>query len=131
MLTGGCFCGAVRYAVTAAPSHPTLCHCADCRRIAGAPAVAWFTVSVAGFHLTDGQPRRCRSSPRVERQFCGDCGTGLTYRHDDLAEIDITLCSLDAPERLAPADEIWCSRRLPWMEPGRRRPEYPRARPAE
>jgi hypothetical protein len=44
MLTGGCFCGDIRYAVTGSPFHPTNCHCSICRRTTGAPFVAWFSV---------------------------------------------------------------------------------------
>jgi hypothetical protein len=41
MLTGGCYCGAVRYETDGEPFHETICHCADCRRIVGAASVAW------------------------------------------------------------------------------------------
>ncbi|RYE54172.1 MAG: GFA family protein, partial [Hyphomicrobiales bacterium] len=30
-LSGGCFCGAVRYTVTGDVFNSTLCHCIDCR----------------------------------------------------------------------------------------------------
>ncbi len=128
MLAGGCFCGAVRYQVTAEPFHSTLCHCSDCRRMTGAP-VAWFTVPVSGFQFTAGAPRGFRSSPKVERQFCGDCGTGLTFQHADLPqEIDITTCSLDMPEQMAPKDHTFTRSRLAWMRLADGMPEYEIAR---
>ena len=34
-LTGGCQCGAVRYALLAAPSEPHLCHCRMCQKAFG------------------------------------------------------------------------------------------------
>lgn len=127
-LTGGCFCGAVRYEAGGEPFEPTLCHCSDCRRAAGAPAMAWFSVRPEAFRITAGTPKLLRSSPGVTRRFCGDCGTGLTYRHDALNEIDVTVCSLDDPELVPPADESWTSERLSWMRPGHPRPEYFRFR---
>src|SRR5882757_3478816 len=107
-LKGGCLCGAVRYH-SGAPSHPAVyCHCTSCRRAAGAHAVAWFTVANASLVFTQGEPAIYRSSPPVQRTFCARCGTPLTYRHDGRAgEVDITIGSLDEPDRVAPADHIW------------------------
>jgi hypothetical protein len=117
MLTGGCFCGDVRYEVTGAAFHSTLCHCSDCRRIAGAPMVAWFSVKAADFRIVNGAARRFQSSAKVERQFCGACGTGLTYQHAGLPEeIDVTTCSLDAPELMPPEDQSWTRGRLSWLK---------------
>src|SRR5262249_14890443 len=38
-MTGGCHCGAIRYALVGEPKFHALCHCTDCRRHAGAPMV--------------------------------------------------------------------------------------------
>lgn len=125
MLTGGCFCGAVRYALHGKPFHATLCHCSDCRRIAAAPAVAWITVPAGDFHIIAGTPKRLQSSPHAERRFCGDCGTGLTYQHaGHPGEIDITTCSLDHPEQIPPADQTFTQSRLPWMPSANSLPEH-------
>ena len=35
-LTGGCLCGAVRYAVDVPVTHLAACYCTDCRRLSGA-----------------------------------------------------------------------------------------------
>ena len=40
-ITGGCHCGAIRYQVEGDLIVHALCHCADCRRHAGAPMVGW------------------------------------------------------------------------------------------
>jgi hypothetical protein len=37
VLTGGCQCGAVRFAVSAAPVKVSICHCRMCQKAAGAP----------------------------------------------------------------------------------------------
>ena len=42
MLTGGCFCGAIRYEARGTPFHESNCHCSICRRTTGAPFVTWF-----------------------------------------------------------------------------------------
>jgi hypothetical protein len=125
---GGCLCGAVRYRATGAPGLPTLCHCASCRRAAGAPAVAWVTFAPERFAFVRGEPARFRSSPPVVRSFCGRCGTPLTYVHEAFAGVDVTTGSLDAPERCPPVDHTWTSERLPWWRPEPRWPELPRSR---
>jgi catechol 2,3-dioxygenase-like lactoylglutathione lyase family enzyme len=126
---GGCLCGAVRYRAEGAPRFPTLCHCASCRRAAGAPAVAWLTFAADAFAITRGEPVRYRSSPPVLRSFCGRCGTPLTYRHDAFGgAVDVTTASLDEPERGAPVDHTWTSERIAWWRPEPRWPEFPRSR---
>jgi len=116
MLTGGCLCGAVRYTADGVPFNATICHCSMCRRAAGAPMVAWFSVPRAGLRFTAGTPTRFASSAHATRSFCPRCGTPLTFasaRHPD--EIDITTCSLDDPAAMPPADHTRCSGRLAWV----------------
>lgn len=128
-LQGGCSCGAVRYEAHGTPFHQTLCHCVDCRRAAGAPAVAWFSVRAADLHWTHGAPALYRSSPAVERSFCGRCGTQLGYRNDGYPdEIDITTCSLDDPEALPPLDHTFISQQLRWLNISGDLPHFPRTR---
>jgi len=129
LLNGGCLCGAVRYQCGEPIFPPNICHCTSCRRAAGAHAVAWFTVSAASLILTQGQPAAYRSSPPVERTFCARCGTPLTYRHDGRAgEIDITIGSLDQPDRVAPVDHIWMQDAPRWDRPGDGLPCHLRSR---
>jgi catechol 2,3-dioxygenase-like lactoylglutathione lyase family enzyme len=128
-IEGGCLCGAIRYRAVGDATNRTLCHCASCRRAAGAPGVAWVTVPAGGFSIVHGAPATFRSSPKVLRTFCGACGTPLTYLHEDSAEgIDVTTCSLDAPEHFAPDDHTWASERVRWFEAASALPAYPHAR---
>jgi hypothetical protein len=130
MLHGGCFCGFVRYRVTDVPSHQTHCHCGICRRTSAAPFVAWFSVSPAGFQLTDGEPVSFRSSEHGTRSFCPRCGTPLTFRSSRLPdEIDVTACSLDEPEAFRPKDHTRTSSMLSWVELSDRLPRFREARP--
>ena len=130
MLTGGCFCGAIRYEANGAPFHPTLCHCSDCRRVAGAPVVAWFSVASADYRVVRGRPRIFASSPGAERSFCPACGPPLTFQSSaSRNEIDITLCSLDRPDDLPPADHTRTGSRLGWWDATGQLPGYQTTRP--
>jgi hypothetical protein len=117
MLTGGCYCGAIRYEASGPTVHQTNCHCTMCRRTTGAPCVAWFTVASQGFKLLSGQPAQFRSSNHATRTFCSTCGTQLTFV-DDAApgHIDITTCSLDEPDQVPPHDHIFTRSRLAWLK---------------
>lgn len=128
-LEGGCQCGAVRYRIAGQPFHLTLCHCTICRRVSGAPAVAWFSVPTADFKILQGSPQRYRSSETATRSFCPNCGTQLTFRADDSPEIDVTTCSLDSPEALPPEDQTFVRSRLHWVQTVDRVPEHDGARP--
>ena len=114
-LIGGCCCGAVRFETSDQVSNATICHCPTCRRAAGAASVAWYSVAVAGYRITSGSPARFQSSAAVTRTFCGACGTPLTYsREDEPGTIAVTVCSLDEPQRLVPADHTFTRYRLDW-----------------
>jgi len=78
------------------------------------------------FALERGEPVAFRSSPDVERTFCGRCGTSLTYRRDTAQSIDIQTATLDAADAYAPTREIWLEHKLAWMVNDPRLRQYPR-----
>jgi len=130
-LEGGCFCGAVRYRASAAPLGSMICDCQSCRRIAAAPSVPWLTFEIGAFSFTRGEPVTFPSSAGVRRTFCRDCGTPLTYHGDKTpAEIDVTTCSLDEPERFPPTHRSWVSHALSWWSSNRALPAYAQSKPA-
>lgn len=128
MLEGGCLCGRIRYAAGGTPFHATACHCTDCRRSSGAPFVAWFSVPADQFRLLQGELRGFASSPGVQRGFCGDCGTSLTYRNEAQPEIDVSTATLDEPDRVPAQDHIWTRSKLGWVELGSQLPAYAKGR---
>ncbi len=115
-ITGGCACGAVRYRIAGAPLVSVTCQCGSCRRAAAAPIVAWIHVEESDFAITAGAPVAHASSPDVTRTFCGRCGTPLTYRKVGYAaKLDVTTCSLDAPDAFPPIVHVWTSHALGWV----------------
>ena len=103
VLTGGCQCGAVRYALFAKPERAGICHCRMCQKAVGGPFFAWAAVNVQDFAWTRGAPASSRSSSAADRGFCARCGTPLTFRYLRGPEhIDVTIGSLDTPEAVTP-----------------------------
>ncbi|MBR0648736.1 GFA family protein [Roseomonas terrae] len=132
MLKGGCFCGYVRYEAGGTPFHSTVCHCSMCRRVAGAPMVAWFSVPRAEYRVVAGEPTRFASSPQAFRTFCPRCGTPLTFESAySPDEIDITTVSLDDPETMPPADHTRTATQLSWVHLDDGLPTYPELRPED
>ena len=128
MLTGGCFCGRVRYEAGGAPYNATSCHCSMCRRTSGAPFMAWFSVPRSQFRLR-GEPARFRSSAKASRTFCPECGTQLTFELDGAGdEIDVTTASLDEPDRVPPSDHTYTASRLDWVELADGLPQFRQSR---
>ena len=126
-LEGGCLCGAVRYRVAGAPTATSHCHCDSCRRAAGAPTLAWAIFPEDKVKIVRGTLAIFASSPGVERGFCARCGTSLSYtRANRPGLFDVTTASLDDPEALPPAKEIWTEERLSWITPDPALPQYPR-----
>jgi hypothetical protein len=112
--TGGCQCGAVRYALSAKPES-TVCHCRMCQKAVGGPFAALAKVRNEAFSWTRGQPGAFLSSSVAERHFCRDCGTPLTFRFLDGDSIEVTTGSLDNPAAWPPIKAFGVESKLPWI----------------
>ncbi len=128
MPTGRCHCGAIRYEVKGEPVFSGLCHCADCRRHAGAPVVGWGAFPASSLAVLQGTPKIYASSEHGRRHFCPDCGTGLFYFNDiglpGLA--DIQTATLDDPGTVAPQMQVQVAERIAWMEGAHSLPSFER-----
>ena len=114
-LTGHCFCGAVRW--TSAPHilWAALCHCEDCRRAASSDYVSWLGVERHSVEWS-GPRKVYRSSPPVERSYCGECGAPLSFETEVFAnETHLYAATLDKPEVYKPTAHIFWSERIPWV----------------
>ncbi len=137
-IEGGCLCGAIRYDLARVPTDVAHCHCRICRRSAGAPVLTWATVARADLTVT-GEVRWFRSSTLAKRGFCPTCGTQLFFAQEvsdakadagttalplsdappadphGATTIDVTVASLDEPDRVHPTRNIWVGSRLAFL----------------
>ncbi len=51
-ISGGCFCGAVRYTVTGEPSLAAHCHCRDCQKAHGGGHASGFLAPKESVNVT-------------------------------------------------------------------------------
>ncbi|MEM7018927.1 MAG: GFA family protein [Pseudomonadota bacterium] len=108
-------CGSIRYVITDKPDQTLVCHCPDCRRAAGAQSVAWVFLPTEKFQVTHGILATYSSSPGVTRAFCGKCGTTISWVGDKQpGRIDVTIGSLDEPQKFTPTKAVYRRHRLPW-----------------
>ncbi|MCP5373191.1 MAG: GFA family protein [Hyphomicrobiales bacterium] len=121
--TGGCLCGAVRYGSDAAPLWASYCHCGMCRKVSGAPYMAFVEFPAGALRWTAGQARAYTSSDGVVRRFCGACGGSLTFEAEGL--VFIALGSLDAPERVQVQRHCYTRDRLPGIKLADGLPQFP------
>jgi hypothetical protein len=80
---GGCYCGAVRYAIDGDPVLKAQCHCRECQYITGGSPNMFIAVPPAAFKYTKGTPRQFTRKDLerpVTREFCAECGTHLVTR---------------------------------------------------
>jgi hypothetical protein len=83
MHTGHCYCGAVRYEISAAPVFNAQCHCRECQYISGGSPNVCLGIPEQAFRYTSGKPktyRRADLSNPVSREFCEECGTHVLTR---------------------------------------------------
>ncbi|MDX1400993.1 MAG: GFA family protein [Kiloniellales bacterium] len=117
-ITGGCLCGVVRYEASEPLYDAHYCHCRTCQKVSGAPVVAAAFLSRDAFRFTHGKPKFYRSSPVVERGFCGKCATYLLYRPliPEWSDwVIVTIASLDHPESLPPGRHYGYESHLDWL----------------
>jgi hypothetical protein len=115
LLTGGCQCGAIRFAVTATPVKISICHCRMCQKASGAPFASFADIDKSDFAWTRGQPAAFKSSTIAERDFCAQCGTPLSFRRIDGPRIEIMTGTFDRPDRVIPTRQYGTESRLGWV----------------
>jgi hypothetical protein len=131
-MRGGCSCGAVRYRLDSEPFDTGWCHCRNCQRISGAPALVFTSVPVADFIVEQGVEAIGVTCPTEfgRRQFCTRCGTPLTIEVDFQPEtIDIPVATLDEPDEVKPGFHIFYASRIAWAEAGDELPRHEKFRP--
>ncbi len=112
---GGCFCGAVRYRLHGPFTYSAHCHCRDCQRAVGAGFATWSAVTPENFEILSGTLAIYHSSPGVQRGFCRDCGTSLTYVGDNWTDTAVLSATLDDPAAAVPTTNVFLDHKQPWV----------------
>jgi hypothetical protein len=115
-LSGGCRCGALRYAIAAEPLALHVCHCRECQKQSASAFGVSLLVPSAAFRLTAGEPRtwsrQTDSGRTLDCMFCPACGCRVWHASPGSGTLTLKGGSLDRPLDLGAAVHIWTSRKL-------------------
>jgi len=119
-LTGGCQCGAVRYAVDAPALTVYACHCTECQRRSASAFGMSAPVSRDALRVTQGAPRQwsrtAESGNRVTGFFCPDCGTRLFHETTGVPGVTVVKAgTFDDTSWLHPVGHFWMRSAQPWL----------------
>ncbi|MCR5878217.1 GFA family protein [Phenylobacterium sp. J367] len=110
-VTGGCQCGAVRYAAESLGAS-SICHCRMCQKATGGFFGPY--VDTPGLTWTRGQPSYFASSKDVKRGFCAACGTPLTF--ESHGQGGVMIGTLDEPEAAPPTTQLVWPEKLAFVD---------------
>jgi hypothetical protein len=113
--TGGCLCGAVRYAVRGPLRDVVLCHCSRCRRTHGHVA-AYAACAADDLELVAEDELRWYADGDRARGFCGRCGASLFWRAPERDTISIAAGTVDPPTGLRTVAQIFVDDRGDYYE---------------
>ncbi len=107
-ITGGCYCGDIRYEADGDMLMKAACHCRECQYISGGSANLIVGMAEAGVSYTKGTPAkfiRDDIDDAVVREFCGRCGTPILTRTPQMpGVVFIKIGSLDEPQNFVAPD---------------------------
>jgi hypothetical protein len=117
IVSGGCQCGALRYAISGKLGSTDICHCRMCQKAFGSFGAVLTRVALSDFTWTRGAPATFKSSSKVDRGFCSACGTPLfMFEHGD-DFIDLATGTLDEPAQIKKLDhQIGIESKLHWFD---------------
>ena len=119
MLTGGCYCGAVRYEADGPIGFRGQCTCRECQYITGGAENLFMVMPSAGFRYVKGAPAsftRADLETPGTREFCATCGTHLTTRSPQAAgNVILKVGTLDDPSLFeGPQGALWTDDAQPY-----------------
>ncbi|RYY78308.1 MAG: GFA family protein [Moraxellaceae bacterium] len=132
MLKGHCLCQGVQYEYQGEIDEVAMCHCHQCKQAQGTPFATNAPVQLSAFHIVQGQAllKSYFASPNKRRVFCSNCASPLFSQRMDMPEvIRLRLGTVKEGHIPAPAYEIFCDSRSPWLETNVDRPCYPANKP--
>jgi len=115
--TGKCLCESIKFKVHGNPIWVSHCHCQSCRRNTGSVVATFVGLRKEQLSYITGSRKFYESSPGVQRGFCADCGTPLTYEASWCEEeIHLYISTFDNPEIFTPDRHVFFKERIPWFE---------------
>ncbi|WP_206079485.1 GFA family protein [Polyangium spumosum] len=124
-ITGGCFCGKVRYQIEAPLGPGRCCHCSRCRKAFSGAGSAYAEVVPGSFSWLSGEENLTfhETTPGWGLCFCRTCGSTLCGTAGEKVH-GVTLGSVDGDPGVQIEMHIFVDSRAPWDHIGGDAPRY-------
>ena len=115
LITGECFCSAVRYQIKGKLSSPRSCHCSRCRKVFGGAASAYAIVDPNEFSWVAGEEFLTTfiNREQIGMRFCSRCGSTLCGTYQGHIH-GITLGTLNETPDIGAITHIYVASRAKW-----------------
>jgi hypothetical protein len=134
VLTGGCGCGAVRFALSEPPTGAIYCHCGRCQARTGTAAAPSARVAPGSVTVTGGAEhlRDWTLETGLAKSFCGLCGSHLFARAPDTGEVVVVrMAAFDGDSGVRPSARQFVAYAADWEPiPDDGLPRYPERVPS-
>lgn len=111
---GGCHCGSVRFRLTGPLRQILICHCDDCRKLAGASWASTRAFDDNYEFISDSTLSWYDSSQWARRGFCTTCGSQLFYQLKKETEFSVSVGALDDANGLTIAGQLFMNSHPDW-----------------
>jgi len=121
-IDGACHCGFITFEAEVDAEKATVCHCADCQTLSGAPYRASIPTTPEKFRLLTGEPaiyvKTAESGNKRAQAFCPKCGSPIyaTAFDDPTAILNIRVGILRQRDQLVPKRQVWGRSRQSWVD---------------
>lgn len=98
--TGGCYCRALKYAISGKPIFKAQCHCRECQYFSGGGPNYFMLLPPDDLNWTTGAPAtftRPDLDNAVTRSFCQNCGTHILTELPHGQYVVLKIGTLDDP----------------------------------
>ena len=116
MLTGGCLCGDIAFAIDGPVETVGHCHCSMCRKSHGSAFATFATVSTDDFQWVKGEERvvTYQSSAQRSRRFCARCGSVVLVDGDGERSVLVPLGNVAGDPGVRPRRHAFTGSMAPW-----------------
>lgn len=125
ILSGGCFCGKVRYQIREPLKNARSCHCSRCRKIFSGAGSAYAEVDSDQFEWISGKEflTAYESMPGWWLCFCKVCGSTLCGMQGERVH-GVTLGSVDGDPGIQIQMHLFVGSKASWDHIGGRAPQF-------
>lgn len=123
-ITGGCFCGEIKYQVSIDERMIGVCHCRDCQIFSGSAFRSIALGDVDSLLFKSGKPsyfdKVADSGMSRRMAFCPVCGTHICSMPGDGPTekyLSVRLATSDQYAQFRPVVEVFCDSKVDWLEP--------------